>query len=104
MCCYPVVMSVFLRYLGLVLAVLVLAIVFSVCGDGGCVACAHSDFLRSDRVDRFQTVWGKVLAAYSACAGIVHVELGSAASRARWLLTWVVPSSPLAERVTPLRM
>ena len=97
-------MSVFLRYLGLVLTVLVLAIVFSVCGDAGCVACAHSDFLRSDRVDRFRAVWSRVFDAYRACTGDARVALGWAAAQARYLLSERIPPSPLAERLSPLRI
>ena len=97
-------MSVFLRYLGIVLAVLVIAIVFTMCGESACEACMHACCMRSDRVDRFRTVWSKLVDTYRARTGDARVALGWAAQRAHCLLAELIPPSPLAERLSPLRI
>jgi len=97
-------MSVFLRYLGLVLAVLVIAVVFTMCGESACEACMHACCMRSDRVDRFRAVWSKVVDACRACTGDARIALEWAAARAHCLLAGLIPPSPLAERLSPLRI
>jgi len=97
-------MSVFLRYLGIVLAVLVIAIVFTMCGEGACEACMHACCMRSDRVDRVRAVWSRVFDAYRVCTGDARAAFGWATARAQCLLAELIPPFPLAERLSPLRI
>lgn len=58
----------FIRYAGVILGILVLAVVLMACGEAACSACLYAYCGGSDRVDRSGDVIGRVLAACSLCA------------------------------------
>lgn len=99
-------MSVYFRYIGIVLAVLVFAVIFMVCGEGACVECAHACCVRADRTDRITTILSRVL---SAC-GLRGYE--ATGSLARWsphgalhrVIGGPLLKPPLALSVSPLRI
>lgn len=98
-------MSVFVRYTVIVLAVLVFAIIFVVCGEGSCGACVHMCCVKSDRADRLRTAMGRILGSFG-------LKGGSTRTLSAWLPSLElgrmrpVPllQPPLALAVSPLRI
>lgn len=70
-------MTTFLRYTGIVLGVIILAVVLTACGEGACEACLHACCGASDRPDRGRGLVGRVMAACAACG----VGIGPLVSR-----------------------
>lgn len=70
-------MNTALRFAGIALMVLVLAIVFTVCGEGLCVSCAHACCVKSDRIDRLHAGANRLFAAFAAPCG----EIGAISAR-----------------------
>ena len=101
--CYSAVMTVFLRYLGIALIVLIVAVAFTVCGDGAFETCAHACCMKSDRADRLRKVIGRAVAAFSAHLGSPFTPAEQSRPLASLLLA--VPSSnlALAAGVSPIR-
>lgn len=95
-------MLTLLRYAGLVLVVLVLAVVFATCGEGACGACVHACCVRSERLDRarrgierlFEALAGRV-----ACFGETPARTVLFAPRPSTAL-----AVPLVGRGLPLRI
>ena len=104
--CYPALMSLFVRYMGVVLLVLVFAVVFTICGEGACETCIHSCCEKSDRVDRLRTVVGRVLAACGVCRADAGIVSAWAQTRLQALASHIAPSpaQALANGVSPLRI
>lgn len=104
-CYHEVIMTVYLRYIGMVLAVLVLAVLFVACGDIACGNVVHPCCTRSDRADRLGTETGRVLASYA-----LRGESSSAMTRwytrthPRIALATLTLRPPLALAVLPLRI
>jgi len=86
------VMTVLLRYAGLALAVLVVALVLGVCGEGvACTECAHACCERADRADRLRSLFARILSG-SGLSGIAALaNVGG----------WVSPLPPLARNAAP---
>jgi len=98
-------MPVYLRYIGAVLAVLVLAVVFVACGDIACGETMHPCCEKSDRADRGRADTGKTIAV---CA----LRGDAASSLAKWFprthsriaLASLTLAPSLALSVSPLRI
>ena len=97
-------MITILRYTGIALAMFVLAIVFTTCGDVACDACAHSCCVTADRTDGSRTGVSRLIApcvASWASANAVTVRSTRDPHRSPMVLTAV---SSLARRGVLLRI
>lgn len=88
-----------LRFAFVFLAVLIVAVVFAMCGEGAaCAGCLDACCAKADRGDRLSLVVSRMLAALRSCApvgnqsaGVTLVSRANARGRAVLLESRVVP-------------
>jgi len=98
-------MTSYIRYISLVLAVFVAAVVFVACGDIACGETIHPCCVKSDRADKLRTDTGRAIAT---CA----LRGDAASALTKWFprthpriaLATLTLRPPLALAVSPLRI
>jgi len=98
-------MTIILRYAAIALAVLVVAIVLTVCGEGAaCSTCEHACCMGSDRLDRLRAIIGRVLGVSGSCCAAVRAAAMSATPHLGFPTAPFVVTAQLAATASPLRI